>query len=230
MLSPEERRLALDRALVPEHLPDYGAAVSRAEPFLVEGCLCWSAGPDLVVAGYPLGPGPELARVLDAANARLGPERLDLLAPELPPWSRPLEELARDSYWRLDPSRPRPNKKLRHLLRRAGRVFRLEAGGVPGPEHETLVRAFCRARGLGPEQERLLARLPDYLAAAPGAWLPRPGTGRDAWPGLGSSTSRPGTGPSTFFISAILPCPVRGPRTCSWRRVWPRPRPGASGR
>lgn len=171
MLSPAERQLALDRALVPEHLPDYGAAVSRAEPFLVEGCLCWSAGPDLVVAGYPLEPGADLARVLDAACARFGPERLDLLAPELPPWSRPLEELARDSYWRIDPARPRPNKKLRHLLRRAGPAFRLEAGEIPGPEHEALARAFCRTRGLGPEQERLLARLPDYLAAAPGAWL-----------------------------------------------------------
>ncbi len=171
MLSPAERQLALERALVPEHLPDYGAAVSRAEPFLVQGCLCWAAGPDLVVTGYLLEPGPDLAEVLDAACARFGPQRLDLLAPALPPWSRPLEELARDSYWRIDPARPAPGKKLRHLLRRAGGLFRLEAGGGLGPEHEALARAFCRARGLGPDHMLLLSRLPDYLAADSGAWL-----------------------------------------------------------
>lgn len=171
MLTPAERQLALDRAMVPEHLPEYGASVSRAEPFLLEGCLCWSAGAELVVAGYPLEPGPGLAGVLDAANGRFKPQRLDLLAPALPRWSRPLEEVARDSYWRIDPSRPRPNKKLRNLLRRARRACRLEAGGSMGTEHEALVRAFCRKRSLGRDQEQLLARLPDYLAAAAGSWL-----------------------------------------------------------
>ncbi len=145
MITPAQRRAIEAHAYVPEHLPRYVEAITAARPHLFGDYLAYAAGDRLIFVGYPLyNPYAETAflAALDAAIARLRPRLIAVTAPALPPALACHPATPPDAYYRLDLADVRPDKKLRNLLRRAGRELTVQDGARFGPEHERLVAAF----------------------------------------------------------------------------------------
>ena len=58
MLSSNEHNRIYQQAYVPEHLPDYVAAISGSEPYLFQDHLCYFHSNHLIFVGYPLAENP----------------------------------------------------------------------------------------------------------------------------------------------------------------------------
>ncbi len=144
MITPAQRRAIEAHAYVPEHLPRYVTAITGARPHMIGDYLAYTAGDRLIFVGYPLRSSYDEAAflaALDAATARFRPRLIALTAPALPPALADHLASPADAYYRLDLAAVRPDKKLRNLLRRAGRDLTVRAGRF-GPEHARLVAAF----------------------------------------------------------------------------------------
>ncbi len=165
MLSPEERRTIYEKAYIPEHLVDYVTAISGAEPFLLGGYLSYRSGKHLNVIGYPLSGKfsvSALERILDKAVDRFKPESVSIIAQKLPA----IEEEAvtarsSDSYYVLDVKKLEKRKKLRSLLRRAGREAVIKRESF-GKGHRDLVKAFLGSRSLDEANRYILEKIPEY--------------------------------------------------------------------
>ncbi|MEW5721605.1 MAG: hypothetical protein AB1896_00745 [Thermodesulfobacteriota bacterium] len=171
MLSRAERDRVFRQAYVPEHLPEYVAAVSGAEPFLHQDHLCFVSRSHLLFIGYPLGrPDADTAEAWASARRHFAPKTTALIAPEinLPPEEYGLE--AQDHYYRLDLPAPRPGPKTANMVRRAGRELAVGPGRF-GRDHRRLVKDFLSRRDLPQEQKRLFHRLDAYLKRSPTARL-----------------------------------------------------------
>ncbi|MGC8782117.1 MAG: hypothetical protein ACP5UQ_14745, partial [Anaerolineae bacterium] len=104
-----------------------------------------TAGDRLIFVGYPLGGTTDETAwpaALDAAIARLRPRLIAVMAAALPPPLADCPASPPDAYYRLALADVRPDKKLRNLLRRAGRELTVREAARFGPEHQRLVDAF----------------------------------------------------------------------------------------
>ncbi|NOZ59791.1 MAG: GNAT family N-acetyltransferase [Euryarchaeota archaeon] len=166
MLSASEGRYVLERAYVPEQLVHYFTAISRAEPFLLEDCVCYAGEGHVSLIAYPLSsdlskfrPGEVLERAVErfkpAQAAVISPSRIEV---------EPLAVLERgsDHYYLLELEKLRLRKKLRSGIRSAGRRLEVEEGEF-GEEHRALVEEFLE-RGVGERTSQLFLRLPDYAS------------------------------------------------------------------
>lgn len=168
MISAPEERFVLEHAYVPEHLPGYVGAISRAEPHLLGEYLCFQVEDTLLFNGYPLGSAFDSQAMLDALDSfteRFRPRHVALIAPAIP-----LERLAsqfpeRDEYFRLDLSRVRPDAKLRNMLRRASKELHLEGSGGIQEDHLRLIENFVDTHPLSEETKYILERIPAYLSS-----------------------------------------------------------------
>lgn len=168
MLSAAEAQYISSHAWVPEQLADYVTAVSGKEPFVAGDFVCYRGEGALVVIGYPLSqPSGEhdLVRVLEQIIKDFRPQRLWLIAPEIPPWRGLKPTGVCDNYFRLELEHLKLSPKVRNMIRRAGKELEIRESSGVGREHEALLGEFLAAKQLSRESQELLKALPRYISS-----------------------------------------------------------------
>jgi hypothetical protein len=171
MLSKEERQRIYQQAYIPEQLPDYVAAVSGAEPFLIENHLCFRRRHHMMFIGFPLGdPTGDTARAYLAACECCKPASIAIIAPKIWLAADACEKQPEDSYYRLRLPPDAVDAEVAYMVRRAQRDLVITRGKF-GREHRRIVKAFLKAREFTPEQIYLFKHLQRYLKHSPSAVL-----------------------------------------------------------
>ncbi len=183
-MKPAQRAYVAAHAYVPEHLIAYVSAITGGRPHLIGDFLAYTCDDRLIFVGYPLSAPPgsvgagrlcdgcsdfqspdaaaaALLAALDAAIARFRPRLISITAPALPPGLGDCAVSPPDAYYRLDLAAVHPDKKLRNLLRRAGREVTVREGRF-GPEHERLVADFLAAVPVDEGTRYIFERLGRY--------------------------------------------------------------------
>lgn len=166
MLSSAQAQYISSHAWVPEHLADYVTAVSGKEAFLRGDFVCYAGQGALVVVGYPLCQthrGAELVQVLEQVSREFRPQRLWLIAPEIPPWRGLRPTGASDSYFSLELEHLKLPPKVRNMIRRASKELEVQESSCLGPEHKILLEEFFACKELSPQSQEVLRALPRYV-------------------------------------------------------------------
>jgi hypothetical protein len=172
VITAAEENFVVNRAYVPEHIPAYVVAISRAEPHLIGDYLCYQGEGSLVFIGYPLNSAFDekaMVEALAAAISRFSPDSVALTAPAI---SIPQKECrARDSdcYYRLELPALRPDKKVENMVRRASRELSVEISREIGEEHIRLIAEFLDSRRVDEGTAYIFERIPAYVSAVPTA-------------------------------------------------------------
>jgi hypothetical protein len=159
MLDSEDRRWIFQHAYLPEHLPDYVAAVSGAKAYLHDNYLCFIRNNHLTFIGYPLG---------DSSSDQ--PSTVAVIAPRI--WLSPetYEKQPQDSYYRLDLPLRTLDPGVAYMIRRAERELQV-AYGEYGREHRRMVKNFISKHKLASDQKRIFKHLHHYLKNSKSARL-----------------------------------------------------------
>jgi hypothetical protein len=164
MLTLQEHKLLYDRAYVPEHLPDYVEAISGAEPFLQGDYLCFLRTGHLIFVGYPLHDKSEAApQAYESACTRFRPVTAAIITPGIWVDTAQLNEVIKDSYYKLELPLAPLKADLSYMIRRAGRELRVLQGTF-GEEHQSLIRSFVEARQFSAGHREVFEQIPKYLA------------------------------------------------------------------
>lgn len=173
------------RALVPEQLAHYVAAVSALRPLRVGRSLGWRLADRLVLCAFPETEPPYGDAAIRAAEddvaeaARMpGIRHLTVLAPFRPALAPEDADVLEDVCEAVDLPAPEPRGKLASLLRRADRDILVETGGAEAwtAEHDAL-RDAAAARLRGAPGDRALSDASAGLFGMAGEYL-RAGGGR----------------------------------------------------
>jgi len=167
MIDADERRYIAERAYVPEHLPAYVTAMTGCQPHLAGDFVFYTCDDRLIFVGYPLSGQYDEAAWLAAlesasARSRTTPRLISITAPTLPAALHPSVVAPPDTYYRLDLDHLRPSKKVRNLLRRAGRELTVAPAAATGREHRKLVDEFLGITPLEEDARFIFERLERY--------------------------------------------------------------------
>ena len=157
-----------ERAYVPEHLPGYVGAISRAEPHLVGDYLCYRSEDSIIFIGYPLTlPFDDTAMMksLRAALSRFKPAHVALTAPAISIPRGTCRARDSDHYYRLDLSTSALSSKLRGAIRQASGALRVESAGRMEEAHVRLISEFLDSRRVGDEATYIFERIPAYVSS-----------------------------------------------------------------
>ena len=171
MLSSDEQNRIYQQAYVPEHLPDYVAAISGSEPYLFQDYLCYFHRNHLIFVGYPLADNPaEISRAYPAACERFNPHTVVLVADEqlsLPEGGNPQPA---DCYYRLNLPLKSLNPDVAYMVRRAERELKIEVGQF-GREHKKIIKNFVGRQDLSDEQVHIFKHVKNYMKRSKTAHL-----------------------------------------------------------
>ena len=171
MLDSADYRRIYQHAYLPEHLPDYVEAVSRAKPYLHDEFLCFLLKKHLIFIGYPLvNPTADPAPIYDSVCELYRPDTVAVIASEiwLPPGT--FEEHPPDSFYRLNLPMKSLGASLAYMIRRAEKELHVNTGKY-GKEHRRLVKAFVAAHKLTPEQKYIYKNIHRYVKKSKSAFL-----------------------------------------------------------
>ena len=171
MLSSNEHNRIYQQAYVPEHLPDYVAAISGSEPYLFQDHLCYFHSNHLIFVGYPLAENPaEISRVYQAACDRLNPRTIMLVADDLSSLPEGSQTQPADRYYRLDLPLKSLSPDVAYMVRRAERELKIEVGQF-GREHKRIIKDFIARQNLSDEQIHILKHIQNYMKRSKTAHL-----------------------------------------------------------
>lgn len=167
MISLEEELYILSKAYVPEHTVSLMAPISKGEPYLIDGYLCFSKDDWMILIGYPLDHDfttEGFQRALDDAVKRLRPECIRLVASELHPSLTQLcQERESDYYYKLELNRLEIKNDLMRLIRRASRDLSVKRGREILNEHKELILEFIERENPNPRIRELFLSLQEYV-------------------------------------------------------------------
>ena len=179
MLSKEDRHFIYQHAYLPEHLPDYVAAVSGAESYLVENHICFCQRHHMMFIGFPLGdPTGDTVQAYLAACERCKPASIAIIAPKIWLSNDACEKQPGDSYYRLKLPLGAIHAQVAYMVRRAQRDLIIIRGKF-GREHQRIVKEFLNTHQLTPDQIYLFRHLQHYLKRSPSAMLLEARKGRE---------------------------------------------------
>ena len=171
MLSSNEHNRIYQQAYVPEHLPDYVAAISGSEPYLFQDHLCYFHSNHLIFVGYPLAENPaEISRVYQAACDRLNPRTIMLVADDLSSLPEGSQTQPADRYYRLDLPLKSLSPDVAYMVRRAERELKIEVGQF-GREHKRIIKDFIARQNLSDEQIHIFKHIQNYMKRSKSAHL-----------------------------------------------------------
>jgi hypothetical protein len=171
MLSSNEHNRIYQQAYVPEHLPDYAAAISGSEPYLFQDYLCYFHSHHLIFVGYPLAENPaEISRVYQAACERLNPRTIMLVADDLLSLPEGSQTQPADRYYRLELPLKSLSPDVAYMVRRAARELRIEVGQF-GREHKKIIKNFIARQNLSDEQIHIFKHIQNYMKRSKTAHL-----------------------------------------------------------
>jgi len=161
-------------AYVPEHIPQYVTAVSRAEPFLFDNYIVHAKGDHLIFVGYPLKEPfneKQMGKAFENVMKCFRPESVALIAPAIPPYMNGCDHRPSDHYYRLDLSALSISQKLRNMLTRASRELSVEKSRSFGREHKKLVDSFLKTHRVDEGTQVIFKRIDKYLSSSTTAWI-----------------------------------------------------------
>ena len=171
MLSKEDRHHIYHQAYLPEHLPDYVAAVSGANPYLIENHICFCHRHHMMFIGFPLGdPTGDTVQAYLAACERYKPATVAIIAPRIWLTDDVCEKQPGDRYYRINLPLSAIDAQVAYMVRRAQRDLVIVRGKF-GREHQRIVKEFLNARQLTPGQVYLFKHLRHYLKHSSSALL-----------------------------------------------------------
>ena len=163
MLSNQDLSHIYRHAYIPEHLPDYVEAVSRAEPRLIENHLCFIIKNHLLFIGYSLsGDSRDSVRAYTAACNEFRPSTAAIIAPELWEIEEHFEEQPVDSYYRLELPLVGVPPGVAYMVRRAEKDL-ITDNGKFGREHKKIIKGFVAGRALSDQQKYIFKHIHHYL-------------------------------------------------------------------
>ncbi len=167
MISPEEEKYILSRAYVPEHIVNLIVPISKGEPSLIDGYICFSKDNWIIFVGYPLDHDfttENLERVLSDSIKKFQPEYVWLIAPEIPPsLTQFCQERESDWYYTLGLQGIEVKKGLRRAVRMASRELTVERNKKISKEHKRLVSEFIERKKPSPRVRELFLSMPEYV-------------------------------------------------------------------
>jgi hypothetical protein len=171
MIVPDLLAWVTAEAVTPEQVLAYGCAVAGSRPRMVGSCVGFESEGEFVLVGYPMHDPLDVGGMTDAVGRALeirGLHRITVIGAVRPPQAPDQSVVAEDCYYSLPIPPPPPGRKLRNLLRRAGRELTVEAGRQYGDEHIALVGRYLEEPHLTTGTRRIFRQLPRYLAASAG--------------------------------------------------------------
>jgi len=171
MLNSSEHNRIYQQAYVPEHVPEYVAAISGSEPYFFQDYLCYFHSDHLIFIGYPLGDDPaEISRAYQAACERLNPRTIMLVAEDLSSLPEGNQTQPADRYYRLDlPLKPR-SPDVAYMLRRAERELEVKIAKF-GRAHKKIIKDFIARQNLSDGQIHIFKHIQNYMKRSKTAHL-----------------------------------------------------------
>ncbi len=167
MLNNEELQKIYQHAYLPEHLPDYGEAISGARAHLFDNFLCFYRRNHLIFNGYPLGAkAGDVAEAYKTACEHFKPRTVAILAPELWLPEETYENQSADHYYQLTLPLKSIDSEVAYMVRRAERELSLQHG-VFNKEHKRLIKEFIKAHDLSKAQNHIYKQIHVYLKCCP---------------------------------------------------------------
>jgi len=171
MLSAEEHQWIYRQAYLPEHLPDYVAAISGAEPYLINNHLCFYLRRHMMFIGFPLGDSTgDTVSAYSLACERFKPATVSIIAPQIWLAEDDCEKQVPDSYYRLKLPLDALPAEVAYMVRRAGRDLVVSRGRF-GRDHKRMVKKILGSRQFTPEQIHVFKRIGYYLKYSSSAVL-----------------------------------------------------------
>jgi len=171
MLSKEEYQRIYRQAYLPEHLTDYVAAISGAEPYLIKNHLCFCLRRHMMFIGFPLGNSSgETAQAYISACKRWKPATVSIIAPEIWLAEYECEKQPADTYYRLKLPLEALQTDVAYMVRRGQRELVVSKGHF-GRDHKHLVKGFLKDHRFTPQQIHLFKHLHYYLKHSTSAVL-----------------------------------------------------------
>ncbi len=174
MITQAERRFIGEHAYVPEHVPEYVCAISGAEPHLVDDFVAYVDVGRLILIGYPLEKSfnaKAYEKSFRRALMRFGPEKVNLVGPEVPSGISKSASISRDYYYRLEIENVKVSQKVRNMLSRASKEVTLVKSRDFGEEHTALIDEFLMHHSVGEATRFIFARIAEYVRASETATL-----------------------------------------------------------
>ena len=175
MISAQEEAYILDRAYVPEHSIRLMTQVSGGEPFLINDFFMCRKANWLILIGYPLADNftcDALEAVFSKIKKAFHPAWISLVAPELPSSiASSCRETQSDAYFTLETQSPMIRSPVKRNLRKARKNLRVELSTGMQKAHQALMHEFAARTPLPERVERLLFKMPDFVAAADTAFV-----------------------------------------------------------
>ncbi|CAB1060452.1 hypothetical protein D1BOALGB6SA_5218 [Olavius sp. associated proteobacterium Delta 1] len=175
MLTAQEENYILAHAYVPEHVVGLITSLSAGEPFLIEDHFFCHKHDWIIFIGYPLQDRfdpDDFESVLEKIKSRFKPARISLIAPALPDrLISNCRERDSDYYYTLDTRNPIIRSPVKRNLRKAARRLTIERAVRMGDAHQELMHEFVRDVDPPVRVKNLLFKMPQYIAAAPHAFV-----------------------------------------------------------
>ena len=171
MLSEQERQWIYRHSYLPEHLPDYVAAVSDSEPFLCQNYLYFLRQKHLIFIGYPLVPHSESPeRIYDIICERFQPTTAAVIASTIWLPAEQYDQQAPDSYYRLELPLKQIDAGVAYMLRRAQRELQVTHGSF-GKIHKKIIKTFMAGHRFDRRQKYIFNHISQYMKASKSAVL-----------------------------------------------------------
>ncbi len=175
MLSAEEEAYILNQAYVPEHCVHLMTFVSGGEPLLMDDFFICRKANWLILIGYPLEDNftsEALKNILSKVKETFRPEFISLVAPQMPSsLAANCREHQSDVYYTLETQAPTIRSPVKRNLRKALESLRVELSPRMQRDHYDLMQEFAERKQLSKRVERLLFKMPDFVAAADKAFV-----------------------------------------------------------
>jgi len=168
MLTAPEEAYILDRAYVPEHCIRLMTHVSGGEPYLIDDFFICRKESWIILIGYPLEDNfsaDQLDAVLSSVKKKFRPDFISLIAPEMPAsLATACQESQSDAYFTLQTQKPVIRSPVKRNLRKARQHLRVESGSCMQDLHQELMQEFIARARLSERVQRLLSKLPEFVA------------------------------------------------------------------
>ena len=170
MLSAQQEAYILDQAYIPEHCIRLMTQVSGGEPFLIDDFFIISKENWVILIGYPLDNHFNPHRLVDTlarVRKQFRPHFVSLIAPQIPsPLAATCQESQSDAYFTLQTQKPVMRSALIRNLKKARQSLRVEFAAKMQGLHQELMHEFILRAGLSERVQRLLFKMPEFVAAS----------------------------------------------------------------
>ena len=170
MLSAEEEAYILNRAYVPEHCIRLMTLVSGGEPFLIDDHFVCRKDHRIILIGYPLQDNFDAGNfeaLLSKIRKEFQSDHISLIAPEIPSsLVSECQERQSDAYFILETQKPKIRSAVKRNLKKARRNLQVELSDGMHGGHQELMHEFVARSRLSDRVERLLFKMPEFVAGA----------------------------------------------------------------